>query len=94
MSPSQWLDIAVLAVAFIAAVSGWRSGALGSVLSFVGVLLALGCRGIDGGSLVTRPPLVIQMTCCKFIGLMMKFFLVVRLMGGRMCRLLWITPQN
>jgi S1-C subfamily serine protease len=40
MTPSQWLDIAVLAVAFIAAISGWRSGALGSVLSFVGVLLA------------------------------------------------------
>ncbi|MDT5258169.1 MAG: hypothetical protein QOD10_3249, partial [Mycobacterium sp.] len=39
MTPSQWLDIAVLAVAFIAAISGWRSGALGSVLSFVGVLL-------------------------------------------------------
>src|SRR6516225_4920589 len=39
MNPSQWLDIAVLAVAFIAAISGWRSGALGSVLSFVGVLL-------------------------------------------------------
>ena len=35
MSSSQWLDIAVLAVAFIAAVSGWRSGALGSLLSFV-----------------------------------------------------------
>lgn len=39
MTPSQWLDIAVLAVAFIAAISGWRSGALGSMLSFVGVLL-------------------------------------------------------
>jgi S1-C subfamily serine protease len=39
MSSSQWLDIAVLAVAFIAAISGWRSGALGSLLSFVGVLL-------------------------------------------------------
>ncbi len=39
MSSSQWLDIAVLAIAFIAAVSGWRSGALGSLLSFVGVLL-------------------------------------------------------
>src|ERR1700744_554080 len=39
MSSSQWLDVAVLAVAFIAAVSGWRSGALGSLLSFVGVLL-------------------------------------------------------
>jgi S1-C subfamily serine protease len=39
MTPSQWLDVAVLAVAFIAAISGWRSGALGSVLSFAGVLL-------------------------------------------------------
>jgi S1-C subfamily serine protease len=39
MSSSQWLDIAVLAVAFIAAVSGWRSGALGSLLSFIGVIL-------------------------------------------------------
>ncbi|OBK20090.1 acid resistance serine protease MarP [Mycobacterium asiaticum] len=39
MNPSQWLDIAVLAVAFIAAISGWRSGALGSMLSFAGVLL-------------------------------------------------------
>ena len=39
MTPSEWLDIAVLAVAFIAAISGWRSGALGSLLSFVGVLL-------------------------------------------------------
>lgn len=39
MTPSQWLDIAVLAVAFIAAISGWRSGALGSALSFAGVVL-------------------------------------------------------
>jgi uncharacterized membrane protein required for colicin V production len=39
MTPSQWLDIAVLAVAFIAAISGWRSGAVGSLFSFVGVLL-------------------------------------------------------
>lgn len=39
MTSSQWLDIAVLAVAFIAALSGWRSGALGSLLSFVGVAL-------------------------------------------------------
>lgn len=39
MTPSQWLDIAILAVAFVAAVSGWRSGALGSLLSFIGVLL-------------------------------------------------------
>lgn len=39
MTPSDWLDVAVLAVAFIAAVSGWRSGALGSLMSFVGVVL-------------------------------------------------------
>ncbi|MGH3543570.1 MAG: acid resistance serine protease MarP [Mycobacterium sp.] len=39
MTSSQWLDIAVLAVALIAAISGWRSGAAGSLLSFVGVLL-------------------------------------------------------
>jgi S1-C subfamily serine protease len=39
MTPSQWLDVAVLAIAFIAAISGWRSGALGSLLSFVGVAL-------------------------------------------------------
>ncbi len=39
MTPSQWLDLAVLAIALIAGVSGWRSGALGSLLSFVGVIL-------------------------------------------------------
>ena len=39
MTPSQWLDLLVLAVAFVAAISGWRSGALGSLLSFVGVVL-------------------------------------------------------
>ncbi|MUL49249.1 acid resistance serine protease MarP [Mycobacterium sp. CBMA293] len=39
MTPSQWLDLAVLSVAFVAAISGWRSGALGSLLSFVGVVL-------------------------------------------------------
>lgn len=38
MTLSEWLDIAVLAVAFIAAISGWRSGALGSLLSLIGVL--------------------------------------------------------
>ena len=39
MTPSQWLDIAVVAIAFVAALSGWRSGALGSVMSFIGVVL-------------------------------------------------------
>ena len=39
MTASQWFDLAVIAVAFIAAVSGWRSGALGSLMSFVGVVL-------------------------------------------------------
>src|ERR1700722_19968893 len=37
MTASQWFDLAVIAVAFIAAVSGWRSGAVGSLMSFVGV---------------------------------------------------------
>jgi len=39
VTSSQWLDIAVLVVAFVAAISGWRSGALGSLMSFVGVVL-------------------------------------------------------
>ena len=39
MTGSQWLDIAVIVVALIAAISGWRSGALGSLMSFVGVVL-------------------------------------------------------
>jgi S1-C subfamily serine protease len=45
MTASQWFDVAVIAVAFIAAVSGWRSGALGSLMSFVGVILG-GVAGI------------------------------------------------
>ena len=39
MTSSQWLDIAVIGVALIAGISGWRSGALGSLMSFVGVIL-------------------------------------------------------
>lgn len=39
MTGSQWLDIAIIGVALVAAISGWRSGALGSLLSFVGVIL-------------------------------------------------------
>ena len=39
MTGSQWLDIAIVGVALIAAISGWRSGALGSLMSFVGVIL-------------------------------------------------------
>ncbi|WP_099024881.1 acid resistance serine protease MarP [Mycolicibacterium palauense] len=39
MTSSQWLDIAIVAIAFVAAISGWRSGALGSLMSFVGVVL-------------------------------------------------------
>ena len=45
MTASQSFDVAVIAVAFIAAVSGWRSGALGSLMSFVGVILG-GVAGI------------------------------------------------
>ncbi|MGZ8801959.1 MAG: acid resistance serine protease MarP [Mycobacterium sp.] len=39
MTSSQWLDIAILAVALVAAISGWRSGAPGSLLALVGVVL-------------------------------------------------------
>lgn len=39
MTSSQWLDLAILAVAFVAAISGYRSGALGSLLSLFGVVL-------------------------------------------------------
>jgi S1-C subfamily serine protease len=41
MTPSQWLDIAILAAALVAAIWGWNSGALGSVLSLVGVALGV-----------------------------------------------------
>ncbi|MFM9034385.1 MAG: acid resistance serine protease MarP [Mycobacterium sp.] len=39
MTSSQWLDIAIIGVALIAAISGWRSGALGSLMSFIGVVI-------------------------------------------------------
>ena len=39
MTGSQWLDLAIITVALIAAISGWRSGALGSLMSFIGVVL-------------------------------------------------------
>lgn len=39
MTPSLWLDFAILGIGFVAAISGWRSGALGSLLSFIGVVL-------------------------------------------------------
>ncbi|MHA3019005.1 acid resistance serine protease MarP [Mycobacterium sp. BMJ-28] len=39
MTSSQWLDLVILAFAFVAALSGLRSGALGSLLSLVGVVL-------------------------------------------------------
>ena len=39
MTSSQWLDLVVLAVAFFAGLSGWRAGALGSLMSFIGVVL-------------------------------------------------------
>jgi S1-C subfamily serine protease len=54
MTSSQWLDIAVLAVAFIAAVSGWRSGALGSLMSFVGVVLGAVAGVLLAPHLVTQ----------------------------------------
>lgn len=41
MTPSQWLDMVVLAVALIAAINGWRTGALGSTMSLVGFVLGV-----------------------------------------------------
>src|SRR6267378_647270 len=46
MTSSQWLDLAVLAIAFVAAISGWRSGALGALLSFIGVVLGAVCGAL------------------------------------------------
>ena len=43
MTSSQWLDLVVLAVAFFAGLSGWRAGALGSLMSFIGVVLGAVC---------------------------------------------------
>jgi S1-C subfamily serine protease len=74
MNSSQWLDVAVLAVAFIAAISGWRSGALGSLLSFVGVLL-----GATAGVLLA-PHLVAQVAAPRaklFAALFLILALVV-----------------
>ncbi|MFI5715141.1 MarP family serine protease [Nocardia sp. NPDC051750] len=39
MSSSAWLDIAVVILALLAASSGWRQGAVGSALAFLGVVL-------------------------------------------------------
>jgi S1-C subfamily serine protease len=74
VTTSQWLDIAVLAVAFVAAISGWRSGALGSLLSFVGVLL-----GAVAGVLLA-PHLVAQISAPRaklFAALFLILALVV-----------------
>lgn len=39
MTGSAWIDIAILAVAVLAASSGWRQGAVASALAFLGVVL-------------------------------------------------------
>ncbi|NKY36057.1 MarP family serine protease [Nocardia speluncae] len=39
MSTSAWLDIVVVVLALAAASSGWRQGAVGSALAFLGVVL-------------------------------------------------------
>ncbi|GAA4805908.1 MarP family serine protease [Tomitella cavernea] len=46
MTGSVWLDIAVVAVAVLAAMSGWRYGAIASALAFLGVLGGL-AAGIE-----------------------------------------------
>ncbi|BBZ36891.1 acid resistance serine protease MarP [Mycolicibacterium confluentis] len=52
MTTSQWIDIAIVALAFVFAVSGWRSGALGSVMSLIGVALG------GGAGLLLAPHLI------------------------------------
>ena len=74
MTPSQWFDLAVIAVAFIAAASGWRSGAIGSLMSFMGVVL-----GAVAGVLLA-PHLVSQISGARtklFIALFLILGLVV-----------------
>lgn len=39
MTGSQWIDLILLVAVFLAAISGWRHGALASGLAFVGVVL-------------------------------------------------------
>ncbi|MGF6888497.1 S1-C subfamily serine protease [Nocardia sp. GAS34] len=39
MTASDWLDIAVVIIALLAASSGWRQGAVASALAFLGVIL-------------------------------------------------------
>lgn len=48
MTGSTWLDVAVVAVAVLAAMSGWRYGAVASALAFLGVL-----GGLAAGIAVT-----------------------------------------
>ncbi len=74
MTSSQWLDLLVVSIAFVAAISGWRSGALGSLLSFVGVVL-----GAVAGVLLA-PHVVTHVTGTRtqlFITLFMILGLVV-----------------
>src|SRR6202011_3931485 len=74
VTASQWFDLAVIAVAFIAAVSGWRSGAVGSLMSFVGVVL-----GAVAGVLLA-PHIVSQISGARtrlFIALFLILGLVV-----------------
>ena len=75
MTSSQWLDIAVLAVAFIAAISGWRSGALGSLLSFVGRGARRHRRGAAGAA--HRQPHQLRRAAKLFAALFLILALVV-----------------
>jgi S1-C subfamily serine protease len=66
MTASQWIDIAIVALAFVFAVSGWRSGALGSFMSLVGVALG-------GGAGLLLAPHVIE----NFEGQRTKLFVAL-----------------
>src|SRR6201994_1767166 len=74
MTPSQWLYLARLAIALVAAVSGWRSGALGPLLSVARVIL----RGVAG--VLLAPHVVSQIQGARpklFVALFLILGLVV-----------------
>lgn len=56
MTSSDWLDIAVVIIALLAASSGWRQGAVASALAFLGVIL-----GAVAGILIA-PHILIHIT--------------------------------
>jgi S1-C subfamily serine protease len=74
MTLSQWIDLVILVIAFFVAIAGWRAGAVGSLLAFVGVVL-----GLVAGMLLA-PYLVVHVTGDRarlFVSLFLVLGLVV-----------------